>query len=206
MKKRFKSVLLVAGLAGSLNAAAEVMGNADAGKDKAASCAACHGADGNSSAGNFPKLAGQGQKYLIKQIRDIKSDARSVVEMTGLLNNLSEQDIADIAAYYAKQPVSVAQAKADLVNDGKAIYLAGIPAKGVAACTACHGPAGAGVDLAGFPALGGQHADYLAAQLKKFRTGERSNDGETLVMRSIASRLSDREINAVSSYISGLYQ
>jgi len=205
MNKRLMSVLLVAGLAGSLNVAAEAMGNADAGKDKAATCAACHGADGNSSAGNFPKLAGQGSRYLAKQINDIKSGARKVVEMTGLLDSLNEQDINDISAYYASQSVIVAQAKKDLVKEGKDLYRAGNPAKNVAACTACHGPSGAGIALAGFPALGGQHADYVSTQLKKFRNGERSNDGDTLVMRSIAARLSDREIEALANYVSGLH-
>lgn len=111
-----------------------------------------------------------------------------------------------MAAFYASQTISIGQANKELAEEGRTIYQAGIPAKNVAACTACHGPAGKGIALAGFPALGGQHADYTASQLKKFRSGERVNDGESRIMRSIAARLSDREIEAVSSYISGLYQ
>lgn len=204
MKKVFMSMLLVTGLGGSLHVAAE--GNADAGKDKTAVCAGCHGADGNSTTPSFPKLAGQGSKYLIKQMQDVKEGRRNIVEMTGLLDNLNEQDFADIAAFYESQAVVVGQAKQELVEEGRKIYLAGIPAKNVAACTACHGPSGAGVSLAAFPALSGQHADYTASQLKMFRSGERNNDGDSRIMRSIAARLSDREIEAVSSYISGLYQ
>ena len=206
MKKLLMNVTLSVGLAASLPTMADMSGNADAGKDKSATCAGCHGADGNSAAPNFPKLAGQGSKYLIKQINDIKSGTRPVVEMTGILDALSEQDIKDIAAYYAAQSISVGQANKELVAEGESLYRAGNPATNVAACTACHGPAGAGYDLAGFPALGGQHADYTAAQLKKFRVGERVNDGDTRIMRSIAARLSDREIKALSSYISGLHQ
>lgn len=204
MNKVLLSMLLATGLASSFNAVAG--GDAAAGKDKTAVCAGCHGADGNSAAANFPKLAGQGEGYLIKQMNDVKSGARPIVEMTGLLDNLSEQDFADIAAFYASQKSSIGQAKPELVEEGSKIYRTGIPAKNVAACTACHGPAGAGMSLAKFPALSGQHADYTALQLKKFRSGERANDGDSRIMRSIAARLSDREIEAVSSYISGLYK
>lgn len=204
MNKILMSMLLVVGLTSSFGAVAK--GNPDAGKDKAATCAGCHGADGNSATANFPKLAGQGAKYLAKQMNDVKSGQRPIVEMTGLLDNMSEQDIQDIAAYYASQAGSVGQANKELVEAGQKIYLAGIPAKQVAACTACHGPAGAGMDLAAFPALAGQHAAYTDAQLRKFRTGERANDGDARIMRSIAARLSDKEIEAVSSYVSGLYQ
>lgn len=203
MNKVLLSMLLAVGIVGSVNAYA---GDAEAGKGKTAVCAGCHGADGNSAVGSFPKLAGQGEGYLIKQMNDVKSGARVIVEMTGLLDNLSEEDFADIAAFYASQKSSIGQAKADLVEEGSKIYRSGIPAKSVAACTACHGPAGAGMSLAKFPALAGQHAEYTALQLKHFRTGKRANDGDSRIMRSIAARLSDREIEAVSSYISGLYK
>lgn len=203
MNKVLLSMLLAVGIVGSVNAYA---GDAEAGKGKTAVCAGCHGADGNSAVGSFPKLAGQGEGYLIKQMNDVKSGARVIVEMTGLLDNLSEEDFADIAAFYASQKSSIGQAKADLVEEGSKIYRSGIPAKSVAACTSCHGPAGAGMSLAKFPALAGQHAEYTALQLKHFRTGKRANDGDSRIMRSIAARLSDREIEAVSSYISGLYK
>lgn len=196
-------MLLVAGLVGSFGASAA---DIEAGKAAAAVCAACHGADGNSAVGSFPKLAGQGAKYLAKQMQDIKSGKRAVVEMTGLLDGLSTQDMNNIAAFYQSQTMSGGQAKKELVEKGETLYRAGNPATNVAACTACHGPTGAGIELAVFPALAGQHADYVAKQLKNFRSGERTNDGDTRVMRSVAARLSNKEIEALASYIAGLHK
>mgnify|MGYP000453316845 CR=1 FL=1 len=203
MRNIFTRVLLVVGLIGSFGASAA---DIEAGKAASAVCAGCHGADGNSAVGNFPKLAGQGAKYLVKQMDDIKSGARSVVEMTGLLDGLSAQDFNNLAAFYQSQIMSGGQAKKDLVEKGEALYRAGNPATNVAACTACHGPAGAGVEMAAFPALAGQQADYVAKQLKNFRSGDRANDGDTRVMRSVSARLSDKEIDALASYISGLHK
>ncbi len=203
MKTMLKSVLMVAGLV--LASGVSVAGDVEAGKNASAVCAGCHGADGNSAMANFPKLAGQGEKYLLKQLTDIKTGKRVVVEMTGLLDAMSEQDMANLAAYYAAQTGTGGQAKKELVELGEVLYRVGNPATQVAACTACHGPAGKGVELAGFPALAGQHADYIAGQLKKFRSGERANDGDSRMMRGVAARLSDKEIEAVASYISGLY-
>lgn len=205
MKKVLLSVLVAVGVMGATHASAELQGDPAAGEQKTATCAGCHGADGNSAVGNFPKLAGQGAPYLIKQLNDVQSGARNIVEMTGILDGMSQQDFADIAAFYASKKTTIGQANPELVPEGEKIYRAGIPAKGVAACTACHGPSGAGIDLAKFPALSGQHADYIAKQLQMFRSGERNNDGDARVMRSIAALLSDREIEAVSSYISGLH-
>jgi len=202
MRNIFTSMLLVVGLVGSFGASAA---DVEAGKAASAVCAGCHGANGNSAVGNFPKLAGQGAKYLVKQMKDIKSGARPVVEMIGILDGLSAQDFNNIAAFYQSQTMSGGQAKKDLVEKGEALYRGGNPATNVAACTACHGPTGAGIDLAVFPALAGQHADYVAKQLKNFRSGERANDGDTRVMRSVVARLSDKEIEALASYISGLH-
>jgi len=179
-------------------------GNAAAGEGKVALCAACHGTAGQSSIAANPKLAGQSAVYLIKQMNDIKSGARSVPLMTGLLNNSSEQDIADMAAYYAEQEVTLEGADPELIELGESIYRAGISSLNVAACSACHSPTGKGNAQAGFPALSGQHAEYTAAQLKAFRSGERSNDGTAMPMRIISERLTDREIDALASYISGL--
>jgi cytochrome c553 len=204
MKMILKSVVIVAGLVGSLGASAA--GDVEAGKAASATCAGCHGADGNSVVANFPKLAGQGEKYLVKQMNDIKEGKRPVIEMTGLLDALSAQDIENIAAYFASQTTTPGQAKKDLVEKGEIMYRQGNAATKVAACAACHGPAGEGVSLAAFPALAGQHADYIASQLKKFRSGERSNDGDSRMMRSVTARLNDKEIEAVASYISGLYK
>lgn len=192
------------------NVAVAVEGNAAAGKSKSASCAACHGQDGNSPAPTFPKLAGQGERYLIKQIHDIKSGARPVPMMAGQTDNLSDQDIADIAAYYASQTGSVGQADPALVKKGEAIYRGGIAERGIPACSACHSPTGAGMAAAGFPKLSGQYADYTIAQLKAFRAAMdgregRDNDGEAKTMRMIAFKMSDAEIEAVSNFIQGLH-
>ena len=199
MNKLLISLLVTIGLTGVAHAA----GDAAAGKGKTAVCGACHGADGNSPAAMFPKLAGQNEAYLVKQLNDIKSGTRSVVEMTGLLDAMTDQDLADIAAYYAKQAGTVGHAAKDLVEQGQKIYRGGIANKGVAACTACHTPTGEGMAQAGFPAIGGQHAAYAEKQLKMFRNGERNNDPQGM-MRDIAAKLSDAEIKAVSSYIQGL--
>lgn len=203
MKTLLKSVVMVAGcvLASSVYAGGDV----EAGKNASTVCAACHGADGNSAVANFPKLAGQGEPYLLKQLQDIQSGKREIVEMTGLLDGMSENDLENLAAFYAAQTITPGQAKKDLVEAGEVLYRAGNPATKVSACTACHGPAGKGIELAKFPMLSGQHADYIQSQLEKFRSGERDNDGDTRMMRSIAARMTDKEIEAVASYISGLY-
>ena len=184
-------------------------GDADAGKEKAATCAACHGADGNSAVPSFPKLAGQGEKYLLKQMQDIRDGARPVPTMAGQVDNMSDQDLADIAAFYAAQPRSGGQADPALLELGEKVYRSGVAERNVAACTACHSPTGKGNAPAGFPALAGQHAEYTAAQLRSYRKGYedetgRTNDGDTKIMRTTAFGLSDREIDAVSSYVAGL--
>lgn len=199
MNKLLISMLLTLGITGVAHAA----GDAAAGQAKAAVCGACHGADGNSAIANFPKLAGQNEKYLVKQMKDIKNGARPVVEMTGLLDNLSDQDLADLAAFFAKQATQIGHAAKDQVEAGQKIYRAGIAAKGVAACTACHSPTGTGNASAAFPAVSGQHSAYVEKQLKMFRNAERSNDPNNM-MRDIAAKLSDAEIKAVSAYIQGL--
>lgn len=201
MNKLVVGLLLSLGVAGFAQAA----GDAAAGQAKAAVCGACHGADGNSMVPNFPKLAGQGERYLLKQMKDIKAGNRQVVEMTGLLTNLSDQDLADISAYFAKQNGSVGQADPKLVERGEAIFRGGKLAEGMPACTGCHSPNGSGNSQAGFPRLGGQHAKYTATQLTNFREGVRQNDGDSMIMRSIAAKLSNKDIEAVSSYIQGLH-
>lgn len=180
-------------------------GDAAAGANKVAVCAGCHGNAGDSQIAANPKLAGQNARYLFKQLQDIKSGARTVVLMTGILNNSSEQDMHDMAAYFAEQETTVEGADPALVEVGEGIYRAGIADLGVAACTACHSPTGQGNSQAGFPAMGGQHAEYVATQLKAFRSGERTNDGATMPMRIETERLTDKEIDALASYISGLH-
>ena len=219
MNKLITGFILLASAAGFAMAG----GDASAGKTKAAACVACHGQGGNSMVPTFPKLASQNERYLVKQMHDIKCgflsvaeqkaqkcNGRSVPQMAGQLDSLSDQDMADIAAFFASQPVGAAQAKPELVAKGEEIYRAGIRSKGIAACSACHSPTGSGNGPAGFPHLGGQHADYVAAQLKAFRAAAdgrpgRTNDGDTRFMRDVAKLLSDSEIEAVASYISGLH-
>ncbi len=193
----------------------EAAGDAQAGQAKAAICSACHGADGNSATPAFPKLAGQGEKYMVKQLMDMKEGKRVVNEMLAFLPALTEQDIADISAFYAAQPTTLNQADPDLVELGKSLYMAGNKETGVTACAACHSPTGAGNETAAFPKLGGQHAAYTALQLRKFALGARHegaavaevrvNDGDTRMMRDVAFRLKDYEIEALASYISGLH-
>ena len=145
-------------LAAAFSLPAMAAGDAAAGEKKAAVCAACHGQDGNSPGGDFPSLAGQGEKYLIKQLQDYKTGARKNAIMQGQAAGLSEQDMADLAAYYAGKAIKGGKAKLGLVVDGERLYRGGNADSGVAACAGCHGPAGQGIDAAGFPSLAGQHA------------------------------------------------
>jgi len=190
-------------------------GDVDAGKTKVALCGACHGADGNSAAAIYPNLAGQGEKYLLKQLRDIKSDDRPVLEMTGMLIAFNDQDLADIAAYYASLDAAVmgSQEITDEAYDlsaeefldlGERVFRGGNIKTGVAACTGCHSPTGAGNAPAGYPSIAGQHSDYIVKQLKNFQNNLRKNDGEGKIMRAVASPMSDLEIRAVANYVSGL--
>lgn len=198
MKNLVIGTLLTFGLISGAQAA----GDAEAGQSKVAVCAGCHGADGNSAVPNFPKLAGIGEKYLFNQLKDIKAQKRVIVEMTGLLDGSSEQDLADMAAYFASKKRQGGQADPSLVEAGEEIYRAGDASKGLAACTACHGPAGKGLESAGFPALAGQHAAYIESSLVKFAKGERDN----VMMMGVASKMSEADMKAVASYIQGLYQ
>ena len=189
-------------------------GDPEAGSTKVAACASCHGSDGNSMVPVWPKLAGLGEKYLFQQLLHIKNKERVIVEMTGLLDASTEQDLWDMAAYYQKQKRSISGAEEiKLVNVsdpsealalGERIYRAGNLKSGVAACTGCHAPSGAGNGPAGYPALGGQHADYVEKQLLAYRRGERRSGGNARIMQGVAEYLSDDEIKAVANYIAGL--
>ena len=189
-------------------------GDAVAAKPKTASCVACHGKDGNSAIVAFPTLAGLGEKYLLAQLRHIKAGERSVVEMTGILDYLSDQDLQDIAAYYDSQKRELAGAKEitligisepeEALQLGEDLYRAGNLKTGVAACIACHSPSGKGNGPAGYPALGGQHADYTEKQLLAYRNGLRDSGANAKIMQGVAEALSDKEIKALANYISGL--
>lgn len=189
------------------SAQALAKGDAAAGQGKSAICAACHGVDGNSMVATWPKLAGQHEGYLTRQITLIKAGARPVPEMAGITPGLSEQDIEDLAAYFASQTGNGGVADESLVELGARIYRAGNAETGVPACMACHGPAGEGNPLSGYPALAGQHAVYTASMLTRFKGGENwgEKDASSKVMNGVAARLTADEIQAVSSYIEGLH-
>lgn len=171
-------------------------------------CASCHGADGNSATPANPSLAAQQPEYTLKQLVNFKAQTgksaeRANVVMAGMVASLSAADMSNLAAYFASQrPKPRAARDPELAKLGQAIYRGGIMAKGVASCASCHSPNGAGVP-AQFPRLAGQYAEYVEAQLKAFRAGERANDPNRM-MRAVAEKLSDREIKAVSEYLAGL--
>lgn len=176
----------------------------EAGKNKSQTCAACHAADGNSTNPAWPKLAGQHVQYTVKQLQDFKGGNRKNEQMAPLVTSLSEEDMRDIATYYADQEGKIGSVDPEHLEEGEKIYRFGNAETGVPGCMACHGPNGTGNPAAMYPKLNGQHADYTAAQLRAFRSGERSNDNGR-VMRIIAEKMSDAEIEAVSQYIQGLH-
>jgi cytochrome c553 len=182
-------------------------GDVAAGQAKSAICAACHGVDGNSTVPNWPKLAGQHEKYMVRQVTLIKSGDRQVPEMLGIVPGLSDQDIEDLSAYFASQEAVPGVADQSQVMLGERIYRAGNAESGVPACMSCHGPAGEGNAPAGYPALAGQHSMYTSKMLTGFRAGENygEDDASSQIMNGSASELSDEEIEAVASYIQGLY-
>jgi len=210
MKKIAIAAALVAGLTGVVHAA----GDAAAGKVKAASCVACHGADGNSLAAtpNFPNLAGQSASFLYKQLKEFKAGKRKDPTMNAMVLPLDDQAMQDVAAFFSSQKIKPGKVDPALDDAGKAIYTGGIAEIGVPACVACHGPTGNGNPGAGFPSLVSQKNVYLEKQLKDFRTAAqntgsaevgRSNDASK-VMRNAVKRMSDPEIKAVAAYIHGL--
>lgn len=164
-------------------------------------CAACHGADGNSTIVVNPKLAQQHPEYLLKQLHDFKADKRADPVMKGFSMMLSDEEMTNIAAWLAKQPAKPGFATdKELVLLGERIYRGGVPDRKIAACVSCHSPNGAGIP-AQYPRLSGQHADYTAKQLNAFRDGSRGNNNQ---MRDVAAKLNDREVKAVADYIAGL--
>ncbi len=183
---------------------AQAGGDASAGKEKSASCASCHGGDGNSANPSFPSLAGQHAGYISKQLADFKSSARKDPVMSGMAMPLSPQDMADLAAYYATQPLKGGAAKPESVELGEKIYRGGNAKTGIPACMGCHGPQGLGNQAAKFPAISGQQAAYTAKALKDFKAGERSNDANEM-MRDIAAKMSDAEITDIAEYLVGLH-
>ena len=180
-------------------------GDPNSGKDKVAVCAGCHGADGNSLVGIWPSLAGQNEKYLLKQLRLVKSGDRVIASMTGLLDNLDDSDLQDIAAFYQSNVNSIGVVDESKVDLGRKLYYAGNLEKGVPACSACHSPKGLGNAPAAYPLLSGQQPEYVAKALKDYRSGERINEEPSKIMAAIAYKLDEAEIDALSSFVHGLY-
>jgi len=191
-------------------------GDAAKGKAKSATCIACHGATGNSMVPTFPKIAGQGESYLFEQLQDFKSGARKDALMAGIVAALSQDDMANLAAYFSQQTITQGTAKKETdIALAEKLYRGGDRDRGITACSACHGPQGEGVPSASFPAIASQHAAYTAKQLKDFRqvsintqTGSkapaRTNDNRKMMVE-FTKTLNNAEIEALSQYISGLH-
>jgi cytochrome c553 len=188
----------------SFAAVAQEEGSLEAGRTKSAVCAACHGPDGNSVNPEWPSLAGQHARYIVKQIEAFKSGTRTNPIMAGIAAGLTPQDAVDLGAYYSSLPVKVGTADPALVRAGQRLYRGGNRTKSVSACIACHGPDGRGNLPGGIPSLSGQHATYTAAQLKAYATGERRSDPNQ-IMRNVATLMTPDDIAAVASYVEGLH-
>jgi cytochrome c553 len=206
-----KKLCLLVCMSLGLSAAAVAKGDAEAGKAKSAVCAACHGPDGNSMIDMNPKLAGQHEKYLVKQLTEFKlasqtggEEGRNNAVMNGMAAPLSTQDMEDLAAYFSSQEATPGETPEQYIEAGKALYQGGDEERGITACIACHGPQGNGSSLSGFPDISGQHATYTASQLKSFRSGQRHNSMNGM-MRDISMKLTDEDIEILSNYISGLH-
>jgi cytochrome c553 len=195
------SLFVLCSLGVSAGALAE--GSAEKGESKSTACIACHGPGGNSVNPEWPSLAGQGQAYTHKQLQAFKGGARKNPLMTPMAMGLSEEDMADLAAYFAGQKPTGLEADPGKLAVGQRVYRSGDPKNGVPACAACHGPGGDGNAPAAYPALRGQYATYVAAQLRNYRAGTRQTDASQM-MRTVASTMTDEQIDAVASYVQGL--
>ena len=189
-------------------ATADVIPDLNAGRKKSEICAACHSVDGNSTVPAWPKIAGQPEKYLIEQLKEFRKGEKGTrfeANMYGMTQALTDQDIADLAAYFASQKSTSGTTKQEWLARGEKIYHGGNAKTGVPACgPSCHGMRGEGNGPAGFPPLSGQHPEYVVEQLKRFKNGTRSNDPNG-IMRDIAKQMTEEEIQAVSNYVSGLH-
>ncbi len=227
--KNIITLSLVLGAASLFSAQAKepLKGNAEAGQAKAAVCVGCHGPNGTGVNPDWPRLAGQGEGYLLKQLQQFKSGERKDMTMAPQVAILNEQDMADLAAYFAAQKpkydvIGTGKDKditEELIAKGEALYRGGDLERGITACAACHGPAGRGVEPALYPAISGQYAKYVGKQLKDFRLGAniheqassvdvsklvyRDNDNSRM-MRDNATKLTDKDIEALANYVQGL--
>ena len=204
MIKAMKKLFLASVVFFSMSSMATA-GDAAAGKAKSAACGGCHGFDGNSPIATFPKLAGQNEAYIVKQMKDFKANSTRQNEiMMGMAAPLSDADAADIGAYFQAQSLKAAAAfDESKIVAGREIYKGGDMQKGIPACQACHGPKGSGTAGIGFPQVGGQYVEYTLAQLRAFKDGTRSNDDKEL-MREIVAKMSDADLVAVANYMASL--
>ncbi|VAW70540.1 Cytochrome c4 [hydrothermal vent metagenome] len=197
----FRSLIAIFTLASGFSTAASAVDLAAGEATAGAICAGCHMPDGNSTVDMFPKLAGQHAQYLTKQLNDYKNGKRTDATMNGMAAALvTADDIANVSAFYASKKATVANADANKVALGKAIYRGGDTSSALPACMGCHGSEAAGNPAAKFPALAGQHAAYTIKQLNSFRKGERTNDSNNM-MQEVVSKMSAAEIDAVANYI-----
>ena len=206
-----KFAILLGLFFGTTGIALAQSGDAEAGKEKSQVCAACHGPNGESPTDMYPHLAGQHEKYLLKQLKDFKlasetggEEGRNNAVMMGQVASLSEQDMADLAAFYASQDEPKGETPEDLIARGDDFFRRGNPESNIPSCAGCHGPRGNGMGLAAFPDISGQHAAYTKSQLEMFRSGERANDPNGM-MQGVAEKMTDEEIELMSKFLSGLY-
>jgi len=207
-------VCMSLGFAHSATAADALVGSADAGATKAAVCTACHGVNGNSSNPEWPNLAGQNAAYTREQLAMFKARKRINEIMYPIVKDMSDQDIADVAAFFSAQTPTGLEADPSYWKAGEALYNSGDPARNIPACTACHGPSGQGVAGAGYPALRAQHSVYTVKQLQDYLTKNRYRDAtdaavvnqtrNSAMMTTIAARLSPEDIRNLASYLQGL--
>ena len=194
------SLVAVLGWSGSTLAA----GSKEAGQTKAATCAACHGMDGNSVNPEWPNLAAQHGSYILKQLKNFHGGQRQNVLMSPMAAILADQDMEDVAAYFSSQTLhATGETEPSKLKVGQHLYRGGDVARKVPACSGCHGPDGAGNPGAAYPRIGGQHATYVAAQLHAYKSGARATDPNQM-MRNVAALLSDGEIDALASYVQGM--
>jgi Cytochrome c553 len=183
-----------------------VNGHASAGAKLATTCYACHGPQGNGAVNPaWPKLAGQGAPYLVEQLAAFKSGQRRNAVMQAQAARLDPQQMRDLAVWFASRPPVIGTADPLLVPPARKVYMTGDAAAKVPACAACHGPSGEGNPAAGIPALSGQNAPYIEAQLRAYRSGERKGGRHGQMMREAAAGLDDRQIAALASYVAGLH-
>ena len=189
-----------------LSASATAQGDPAAGKARAAACAACHGADGNSINPEWPNLAGQHASYIATQLKGFQDGWRQNVLMSSMAIGLTATDMANLGAYYAAQPIRPTPADPALLEAGEKLYRVGDAEKNIPACAACHGPGGRGNAPGGMPVIAGQKDAYVIAQLKAYASGERvaATEAQTAMMQQVAKRLSEDDMRALANYLQGL--